>query len=212
MIGWFLFIDYPSLGWSSGQKQDEFWATSIFKEVLALDLQASGCRTACLPGETVLDPSHSGAWDAGIKSRIYKCPKKSECRRLKGNNQRRRWGSRWQWPCVVETGNRDMAQTVLRAFQGSLGDLNIICIDTGPERILYVTTVLEKRLISGSYWPFSVWHGYWEMMADDILNVGIEVRKIRRQWNSIADLLHKYGTCFSYQLYNPNNGLCSVIQ
>lgn len=168
---------------------NEFWATSIFKEVLALDLQASGCWTACPPGETVLDPSHSEAWDAGIKSRIYKCSKKSECRRLKGKKQMvawKRWGSRWWWPCIAETGNRDVAQTVLRAFQGSHGDLiNIVFIDTGLERILYIPNVPEEKLVSGSHWPFSVWHDYWEVMTGDILNVGIEMSKIRiSQWQT----------------------------
>lgn len=34
----------------------------------------------------------------------------------------------------------------------------------------------------------------------------------RRQWKSMAELLQNYCTCFSSQLHNPNNCLCSVIQ
>lgn len=146
---------------------------------------ASRCWTPCPPGETVLDPSHSGACDADMKSRIYTYPKKSECWRLKGRKEIlswRRWGSRWQWTCLAETENRDVA------FQGSHGDLNnIVFIDTGPERILYIPNVPEKKLVSGSHWPFSVWHDYREVMAGDILNVGSEMSKIRlSQWQVAA--------------------------
>lgn len=36
------------------------------------------------------------------------------------------------------------------------GPNNIVFIDTGPERILYIPNVPEKELMSGSHWPFSV--------------------------------------------------------
>lgn len=78
-----------------------------------------------------------------------------------------------------------MAQTVLGTFQEGHGDLNnILFRHTGPERISYIPNVLEKKLVSGSHWPFSVWHAYWEVMAGDILNVGSEMRRTKIvQWH-----------------------------
>lgn len=58
--------------------------------------------------------------------------------------------------------------------------------DAGPERFVYIPNVLEKKLVSGIHWPFSVWHDYREVMAGDILNVGSEVSKIRISPQQVA--------------------------
>lgn len=43
-----------------------------------------------------------------------------------------------------------------RGTDSPKGLSNIVFIDTGPERILYIPNVPEKELVSGSRWPFSV--------------------------------------------------------
>jgi len=99
-----------------------------------------------------------------------------------------RWG--WWWPRAGEVpGGKDPALQGLAAVAwhgaGKLWKPEQLT-DAGPERFVYIPNVLEKKLVSGSHWPFSVWHDYREVMAGDILNVGSEVSKIRISPQQVA--------------------------